>query len=117
MKNTHAYYLEDMELCRRIAEYNAKKLGVPLATFDNSKSFLVAIEQAEADALLLFDSDIGEEKRGEHVAKIAYERGHRNIYMITAHEKKDFKDMPWIKDVGGKNDLPRFLELYKQGLI
>lgn len=105
-------YLEDNELFRLSAEHKAKRLNLNLKTFSNSKEFMKEINTASKEVVIFLDSDIGEDIKGEQIGKKCFEMGFKNIFLITSYEKVDFPQMPWIKDIGGKNDILKFWNKY-----
>ncbi len=112
--NTTALYLEDSKFLRMSAQDKAKKIGLELKVFSNSQDFLQALEDISENTFLFFDSNIGEVRHGEEIAKYCYDIGFKHLFMITSYDKSDFKDMYWIKDIGGKKDILLFWNRYNK---
>jgi hypothetical protein len=49
------------------------------------------------------DSKLGKDVRGEEFAKELHGRGFCNLYLATGHSAELFPEMPWIKQVVGKD--------------
>ena len=48
------------------------------------------------------DSDLGEEIKGEYIAKNLYDQGYKNVYLATGYHPSDFDHLKWLKGVIGK---------------
>jgi signal transduction histidine kinase len=80
----------------------AKKKGINLKTFKEPKEFLDNIENYSKEAIIYIDSELADDIKGEDVAKELSEKGFKNIYIETGHDKEKFSHLKFIKEIIGK---------------
>lgn len=77
--------------------YNKK-----VCTFNSPGEFYAMIDQFDRATNIYIDSNLADDLHGEDIAKDIFEKGFNKIYLCTGYSKKNFPDMPWIKDIVGK---------------
>lgn len=70
--------------------------------FYNPGDFLFAAARFHLDTKIFVDSNLGNSIKGEDLSKIVFELGFKNIYLCTGYQASQFSDMPWIREVIGK---------------
>ncbi len=98
-----AVLIDDDTIVRLSWTSQAKKAGIKFQAFERPEEFMEKIDQYDKNVSIYIDSGLGNDVKGEDVAKILYEQGIRNIYLATGYEKDSFDEMPWIKDIIGKH--------------
>ena len=99
MKNVDLIFIDDDDLLTTAWQNRAQMVGLNIATFNCVNHFLSNIKSYQKDVPIYIDSNLGENTKGELVAKTIYEMGYRKIYLTTGYEKSSFKELPWILDV------------------
>ena len=89
-------------LVRKNWEFAAKKKNIKLEIYDNPKSFIQNMDKYDFDTEIYIDSELGEDNKGEDIARNLYEIGYTNIYIETGHSFEKFKDLKYIKAVISK---------------
>ena len=79
----------------------AKAAGVELRAYKTREDLAAGAENLPKDTPLYIDSDLGNEVRGEDIAKELHEKGFTAITMATGHGAEKFSHLPWLK-VSGK---------------
>lgn len=95
--------LDDDELIRLSWENSAKKQNNKIACYARSSVLLNEIEQFSKDTPIYLDSELGEEIKGQDVALKLYNLGFKNLIICTGHSPDQFKNMPWLTKIQGKN--------------
>ncbi|MFH1356777.1 MAG: hypothetical protein ABII18_06540 [bacterium] len=85
----------------------AKSKGKVVRCYAKANEFIQEIGMYHKETPIYIDSNLGENVRGEIVAKNIHEKGFENIYLATGYNPEEFTQMPWIKAVVGKE--PPFL--------
>ena len=55
---------------------------------------------------IYIDSELGNNVKGEDMARELKDKGYKNITITTGHEPDKFADLPWLKVIG--KEPPRF---------
>lgn len=97
-----AILIDDDELVRMTWQSSAKKVGRKLRTFASADDFLMQADRLSADSPVYVDSQLGEGKRGEEIAKLIFEKGFRTLYLATGYEPDHFPALPHIRAIVGK---------------
>lgn len=102
-----AILIDDDPLIHAMWEFSALKNDKKILSFHSTCEFfehisthsITCIEQVN----LYIDSNLGNNLKGEVIAKEIYESGYRTIYLITGNNKETFpRELYWIKDILGK---------------
>lgn len=80
------------------AELHGKKVVI----FNTVNEVNTYIEYFPHNTPLYIDSNLGEDIKGEILAKSLHEKGFQTIYLCTGMDDTEFPDMPWIKKIIGK---------------
>ncbi|HOJ85483.1 MAG TPA: HAMP domain-containing sensor histidine kinase [Elusimicrobiales bacterium] len=94
--------IDDDILVRKNWEFSAKKKNIELDIYDNTESFIQNMDKYDFDTEIYIDSELGEDNKGEDIARNLYEIGYTNIYIETGHSFEKFKDLKYIKAVISK---------------
>jgi hypothetical protein len=97
----HAILIDDELIIHSIWKMSAK--GRNIVCFNNPDLFLEKIEEYDSDTPIYIDSNLGEGKRGEEIAKEIFNKGFKEIYLATAYHPNYFPPMEWIKGIIGKS--------------
>lgn len=96
-------HLDDDELIRLSWQLSAKKMGKTILSFSSAETLLENIHSLPKDIPFYIDSYLGENcLRGEEIAKVLNNLGHKELYLTTGYVKDDFEGMHWVKGVVGK---------------
>lgn len=87
--------------------FAASKAGISLLTYSSPHEFNRDSKKLLKDTPIYIDSDLDEGIKGELFAKELYKEGFTNIHISTGYPQNQFKNIPWIKSVIGKE--PPFL--------
>jgi len=91
--------IDDDELVLMNWQISAKKKGIKLIKYKNSKDFYKEIDKIEKETPIYIDSELEEGQKGEDIAKDLREKGFKNIILETGHSPERFKDISWLKIV------------------
>ena len=97
-----AVLLDDDALVQMTWRVAARSKGLSLVGFRSPQKFLAAVDRYSKDTAVYLDSELGEGVRGEDIAKDLHAKGFTNLYLATGHAPEALPDMPWIKQVVGK---------------
>jgi len=95
-----AALLDDDALVHMNWRMAAKAAGADLQSFKTPQEFAAAAETLPRDIPLYIDSELGNEIKGEDIAKDLHERGFSDITMATGHSAEKFSHLPWLKVAG-----------------
>ena len=96
--------IDNDALIHRSWDYSAKLHGKKLQSFFSVEEFLVAADGLDREIPIYIDSDLGDNVRGEEMARYIHESGFATIYLQTGANPSQFtKPMPWIRSILGKN--------------
>ena len=95
-----AVLLDDDMLVHMNWKMAAKAAGVELKAYKIPEDFSLAVEALSKDTLIYIDSDLGNDVKGEDIAKDLHEKGFTNITMATGHGPEKFAHLPWLKVTG-----------------
>ncbi len=99
---TDCILIDNDELTRLVWESSAEKEGVALKSYASSSEFFQVIDTLKRELPIYIDSDLGEHKRGEHIAKDIAELGFKNISLTTGFHSTHFPELPWITKIISK---------------
>ena len=97
-----AVLLDDNALVHMTWRMAAKSKGLSLVGFRSPQELLAAVDRYSKDTAVYLDSELAEGVRGEDIAKVLHGKGFTNLYLATGHAPEALPDMPWIKQVVGK---------------
>ncbi len=83
-------------------DWKTNRKGVTVDHYKDLDSFRANILKHSKETEIYMDSDLGKGVKGEIEAKKIYELGFKNITLVTSHESSHFAQMPWIKEIRGK---------------
>lgn len=98
--------IDDDQLVHATWKFAAQDKKKSFAGFYNHFDFLESADQFDVRSKIYVDSNLGNGIRGEEIAKQISEMGFENIYLCTGYQSTEFGQMPWIKDILGKD--PQF---------
>jgi len=75
----------------------SKSSGIELKAYKESKAFLAEADALPKDTPIYIDSDLGNDVKGEDIAKDLHEKGFTDISMATGHSPEKFVHLPWLK--------------------
>lgn len=96
-------FIDDYALLTEIWKESAENAGKSINVFTNPNDFIGNLNAYSKDTLIYIDSDLGDNLKGENVAKTLHEQNYRNIILTTGYPKENFKHVTWVKDVVEKN--------------
>ncbi|MBP7796867.1 MAG: hypothetical protein KA059_08855, partial [Elusimicrobiales bacterium] len=94
--------IDDDPLVRKNWEIKSRKNGINLKTYANPIDFIETAHNYPKETQIYIDSELGNDIKGEEIAKELYEKGFKNIYIETGYSKDKFKDKKYIKDIISK---------------
>lgn len=97
-----AVLIDDDELVHTVWRVAARTNGKTLDAFSTPKEFLAKVGRLDRKTPIYVDSKLGDGVRGEELAKELHEKGFRNLYLATGHDRDALRSMPWIKGIVGK---------------
>ena len=95
-----AVLLDDDLLVHMNWKLAAKAAGAELKAFENPEDFAAVIKDLPKDTPIYIDSELGNDIKGEDIAKDLYGRGFSNLTMATGHGPEKFAHLPWLKVTG-----------------
>ncbi|MBP7795687.1 MAG: HAMP domain-containing histidine kinase [Elusimicrobiales bacterium] len=94
--------IDDDPLVRKNWEIKSRKNGINLKTYANPIDFIETSHNYPKETQIYIDSELGNDIKGEEIAKELYEKGFKNIYIETGYSKDRFKGNQYIKDIISK---------------
>lgn len=95
-----AVLLDDDMLVHMNWKLAAKAAGVELKAYKTREDFAAGTEAMAKETPLYIDSDLGNDLKGEEIAKELHEKGFTAITMATGHGSEKFSHLPWLKVTG-----------------
>lgn len=93
--------IDDNDYIRELWELRFKDHHQSLATMKSPNLFWQYVNQISKNAKIYIDSDLGDDHiKGELFAKILFDNGFKDLYMISGYDKKYFLKYPWVKYYG-----------------
>ncbi|MDD5209450.1 MAG: HAMP domain-containing sensor histidine kinase [Elusimicrobiales bacterium] len=92
--------LDDDMLVHMNWKLAAKAAGVELKAYKTKEDFAAGIESLSKDVPIYIDSDLGNNVKGEDIAKELNNKGFTNLTMATGHGADKFSHLPWLKVTG-----------------
>jgi signal transduction histidine kinase len=92
--------LDDDPLVHMNWKTAAKACGVELRTCRTRAELEAVLPNLPKDTPIYLDSDLGQVKKGEDIAKTLRERGFTDLTMATGHGPEKFSHLPWLKVTG-----------------
>jgi len=96
-----AILLDDDVLVHMTWKVAAKAAGIALKAYKTPEDFAAGIETLPKDTPMYIDSELGNNIKGEDIAKDLHEKGFADITMSTGYGPDKFTHLPWLK-VSGK---------------
>jgi len=98
-----AVLIDDDALVHMTWKMSARTSGITLKAFKAPAEFMSSLNTFPKSTPIYIDSELGEEVKGEDVAKTIHALGFGTIYLETGHPPEHFTSMPWIKEVISKD--------------
>jgi hypothetical protein len=95
-----AVLLDDDLLVHMNWKMAAKAAGAELKPFKTPEDFSAGISDLPKDTPIYIDSELGNDVKGEDIAKDLHGRGFSNLTMATGHGPEKFAHLPWLKVAG-----------------
>lgn len=95
--------IDDDMVIRLCWKSTAESMGKNIQTFESPAKFFAMAKKLSPDVPIYIDSNLGQNLKGEIVAKEIYALGFRNIYLSSGLEPRNLEDLYWIKGTQGKN--------------
>ncbi len=95
-----AVLLDDDLLVHMNWKMATKAAGAELKAFKNPEDFSAGIKDLPKDTPIYIDSELGNDVKGEDIAKDLHGRGFSNLTMATGHGPEKFTHLPWLKVTG-----------------
>ena len=102
-KKIDAILIDDDDLVRTMWKLEAKSKNKKIITYTSANEFFKDSDQYHIDTQIYVDSNLGDGIKGQDVSKEIHQKGFKHIYLATGYNKSEFPEMPWIKDVIGKD--------------
>lgn len=102
-------FIDDDEMMRITWTFAAEQAGKSISTYSSFDEFISEIDEYNESTTIYIDSDLGNNIKGEHCAKLLFDKGFTDIHVTTGYSKDRFGHMPWIKTIVDKD--PTFLFL------
>ena len=91
-----AVLLDDDMLVHMNWKMAAKAASVELKAYKTPEDFTANIVNLPKDTPIYIDSDLGNDIKGEDIAKELYNNNFTNITMATGHGPEKFAHLPWL---------------------
>ena len=78
----------------------AKAAGVELKAYKTPEDFTAGIKELPKDTVIYIDSELGNNVKGEDIAKDMHGKGFSDLTMATGHDPEKFSHLPWLKVTG-----------------
>jgi signal transduction histidine kinase len=78
----------------------ARAGGVELQAYKDPEAFVAGMSTLSKDTPIYIDSDLGNDIKGENIAKDLHEKGFTNLTMATGYGPEKFIHLPWLKVTG-----------------
>jgi signal transduction histidine kinase len=103
-----AVLLDDDALVHMTWKVAARSAGVEFKSYKKPEDFAGVVESMPKDTPLYIDSELGDDIKGENIAKDLHDKGFTDITMATGHTPDQFAHLQWLKVIGkdppfGKN--------------
>ncbi|HAT73304.1 MAG TPA: hypothetical protein DCS63_10865 [Elusimicrobia bacterium] len=92
--------LDDDMLVHMNWKMAANASGAEFKAYKTPQDFAAGISDLSKDAAIYIDSELGNDIKGEDIAKDLHEKGFSNITMATGHSPEQFAHLPWLKVTG-----------------
>lgn len=110
--NWNCILIDNDELTRLVWEAAAVKDGIRLKCFGGAEEFFGVSDSLDRSVSIYIDSDLGNGKRGEVIAKDIAGLGFKNISLATGFQQDHFPRLPWITQILSKRPPWRIKEIY-----
>lgn len=94
--------LDDDDLVRMSWSYAAKETNSRFIGFKSNNDFEAYKSKIDPSSNIYIDSSLGEEIRGEEIAKKLFGEGFQNLYLATGYGAEQFQPMDFIRAIVGK---------------
>lgn len=95
--------IEDNDALRQAWEMDAIQSNNTLYCLERPSEFHRIMDIIAKNTPIYVDSDLGNGIKGELVAKDYFDYGFKNLYLTTGYTKEKFGEIPWIKEILGKD--------------
>lgn len=95
-------FLDDNEAITLAWRMKGQSAGKTIEVFNQSDDLLRCLGTLPKTTPIYIDSDLNEQRRGEEIAEVIFQKGYKNIFLATGFESEKFANLPWIKAVVGK---------------
>jgi len=97
--HTDAILIDDNKSLTDVWDLSAQQNNKNIIIFNSIALTNKHIWSYKKSTNVYIDSDLGNDEKGEDYAKVLFEAGFSNIYLITGYDPSDFPEMPWIKKI------------------
>ncbi len=99
-----AVLIDNDDLIQMTWKISAEKSAKEVRVFSDASAFFIHSEHLERTTPIYVDSQLGNNVKGEDVARRIFELGFQDVYLATglASGTFDRSAIPWVKDVLGK---------------
>lgn len=97
-----AVLIDDDPLVRMNWAMAARMAGKALNVYPDAKSFMEDAGLLPHDTPIYIDSDLGDEAKGEEVARDLSDLGFTELRLATGHDPATFPPLPHIREIQGK---------------
>ncbi len=95
-----AVLLDDDMLVHMTWKMAAKAAGVELKAYKTPEDFAAGVKALPKDTAVYIDSELGNEVKGEDIAKDLHDKGFTDLTMATGHGPEKFARLTWLKVTG-----------------
>lgn len=101
--NNDIILIDDDESMRIAWLFAAETKGKNISTFSSPDEVNKILNTINKHTVFYIDSELSTDLKGELYAKELYDKGFNNIYLTTGYPPSKFPNMPWIKEILGKD--------------
>lgn len=94
-----AVLIDDDPLVHMTWKLEAKAKGIRLQAYKKAEEFLAECATLDKQTAIYIDSELGDDVKGEDIAKMLHDKGFTNIYLETGHPPGKFAHLQFIKQV------------------
>ncbi|MGZ3772578.1 MAG: sensor histidine kinase [Pseudobdellovibrionaceae bacterium] len=94
--------LDDDDLVHMSWSYAANESNHTLLSFRSPSELEAYKDKLDPDSAIYIDSSLGNNVKGEDVAKKLFDEGFKNLYLATGYSEDQFPHMSFVKGIVGK---------------
>ncbi len=95
--------IDNEQMVRWTWSDQASILGERFTAFADPQSFFAVLDNYPLDTVIYIDAEFDRGERGEKIAKVLYDKGYHQLYLVTDYLVEQFAEIQWIKGIVNKS--------------